>query len=87
MTLLFGLHLKIQKKTKTKKCKQRKNQKFLNLKKERWSIIQSCNIDFTKFGWTSKLSVLFGISPNKVGCYIKSNFPEFYETCFIKQTK
>lgn len=83
----FWITLKNSKKTKTKKCKQRKNQKFLNLKKERWSIIQSCNIDFTKFGWTSKLSVLFGISPNKVGCYIKSNFPEFYETCFIKQTK
>lgn len=51
-------------------------------REERWNIIRSSNIDFSKFGWVGQISKLFGIAPNRAGDYIKRNFPDFYKTCF-----
>ena len=53
-----------------------------SLKIKRWNIITMSNIDFSKFGWVKELSILFGISSNKAGNYVKNNYPYFYKTCF-----
>lgn len=55
----------------------------INLKNERWKLLQECNIDFTKLGWVKEASKLFGIkNENKAGIYIKENFPDFYKNCY-----
>ena len=54
------------------------------LKSNRWEQIKNSNIDFSKFGWVSKLSKLWNIPVNSAGKYVKKNFPEFYKTCFIR---
>lgn len=69
---------------------KKKHSEFLEkreiIKNERWNIIQSSDIDFSKYGWVGKISELFGISENKAGDYIKRNFPEFYrDKCFKKK--
>lgn len=45
----------------------------------RWKHLQSCSIDFQKYGWVSILSEQWGISPQATGRYIRKNYPEFYE--------
>ena len=57
----------------------------LELKELRWSQLQNCNIDFTKYGWVKEVSKLFGISENKAGKYIKKNFPDFYKNCYVRK--
>lgn len=58
-----------------------------NLKLERWNIIQNSNIDFSKFGWISKISKLFGIVKN-ADKYIKRNYLDFFEKeCFKSKSK
>jgi hypothetical protein len=52
---------------------------------QRWSIIQESNIDFTKFGWVSKLAKLFGISTQMTSIYVKLEYPDFYATCFKRK--
>lgn len=63
----------------------RKYPKFEKLKEYRWEIIQSVDIDFSKFGWGVKLSKLFGISSQKTVKYVKKNYNDFYiNKCFKK---
>ena len=54
---------------------------------ERWKQIEQSNIDFSKFGWVSELSALWGISTNKAGYYVKKHFPNFYEKNCFKRGK
>lgn len=71
------------------KCKDTPYQRFNfnnNLKQHRWTLIESSDIDFSKYGWVKEVSKLFGISENKAGKYIKDNFPEFYETCYRRNS-
>jgi hypothetical protein len=59
----------------------------IDLKKERWEIIQNSNINFQKCGWGTELSKLFGIPRNDCGIYIKRHFPQFYKTCYVEKKK
>lgn len=69
--------------SKTNNLKNSKNEKNIALELERWSLIESSNIDFSSFGWVKELSKLFNISENRAGVYVKKHYPEFYETkCF-----
>ena len=58
----------------------KKQNKYNLLKNERWDIIKESNIDFSKFGWGTKLSKLFGISSQKTLKYVKANYSEFYNS-------
>jgi hypothetical protein len=50
-------------------------------------IIKS-NIDFSKFGWVSKVSEILKIKPQKVGNWMKRNMLEFYDdNCFKRNNK
>lgn len=60
-------------------------EKWNNLKKVRWELIQESQIDFQKFGWVKKISEIFGIAENKAGKYIRKNYPDFYETCYKRK--
>ena len=68
-----------------KDVEEKRVSNFEKLKNERWEIIQSSNIDFSKFGWVKEISKLFGIAENRAGKYIEKNFPDFYKTCFKKR--
>lgn len=48
----------------------------------RWKIIQTCDIDFSKFGWACELSKLFNITSQSTARYVKSHFPDFYSKCY-----
>ena len=57
-----------------------------SLEQERWKIIETSSIDFSKFGWVGQLAKLFNISANKAGIYVKLHFPDFYQyKCFKRQ--
>lgn len=49
--------------------------------------LEQSNIDFSKFGWTTKLSNLWKVSSNKAGCYVRKHFPQFYEEKCFKRGK
>lgn len=50
----------------------------VSIETSRWKIIQNCDIDFSKYGWVSKLAKLFGITPQATSRYIREHFPDFY---------
>lgn len=52
----------------------------------RISLIKESNIDFSKFGWVQKVSVLINITPQKVGSWMKIHMPDFYQTCYKKNS-
>lgn len=46
-------------------------------------IIETCNIDFAKRGWSVKLANLFGTTPVAASIWIKNNMPDFYnKNCY-----
>lgn len=50
------------------------------------SLIENSNIDFSKFGWVSKVAPIINKSHQKVTIWMKRFMPEFYETkCFKKK--
>lgn len=56
--------------------------------KEHIKIVETCDIDFSKFGWGVKLSKILGISPQKSSKWMKRYFPEKYENvCFKVKRK
>lgn len=49
-------------------------------------LILSSNIDFSKFGWVSKVSKILNISPQKVNGWFKRYMSEFYNNnCFKRK--
>lgn len=77
---------------------RRKNNKSLNLpcgvkQKNKTDIIWELkkndifnhSIDFGKFGWVQKVSVIWGIPPQKVNKWMKRYHKEFYETSCFKR--
>lgn len=52
---------------------------WTKLEKERLEIIYKSDIDFSKFGWGTKLSKLFGITSQKTVTYVKKHFPFLLE--------
>lgn len=67
---------------------KKEKRSFINkdLEKVRWEQIQNSSIDFSKFGWVGQLAKLFGISANKAGMYVKTHFPEFYKSCYVRKS-
>lgn len=49
-------------------------------------IVKNSNIDFSKYGWTSKVAKLLSIKPQKVNKWMKRYMNEFYEEkCFKRK--
>jgi very-short-patch-repair endonuclease len=62
-----------------KKSWENKNKKYIEQ-------ILNSNIDFSKFGWVSKVSEIINQKPQKVNSWMKRIMPEFYEErCFKKK--
>lgn len=47
--------------------------------------ILNSNIDFSRFGWVTKVSSIIGVSTQKTGQWMFRNMPEFYETCYKRK--
>lgn len=75
-------------KLKTKKIYR--SSKSYQLEKTRREILNKCleekSIDFSKIGWVNEVAKLFGISPNKVGNYMKKRLPDLYEKFFHRKS-
>lgn len=52
---------------------------------EKIHIIEQSNIDFSKFGWVTKVSQITGLLPQKVNVFMKKYMPDFYKNCFIRK--
>jgi hypothetical protein len=49
-------------------------------------LIKNSGIDFHRFGWVEKASVILKVSPQKVGPWMRRNMPEFYfDKCFVRK--
>jgi len=60
---------------------EEKNKKLINE-------VLTSNIDFSKFGWVNKVSVLINQKPPKVNKWMKRFMPEFFENeCFKKNKR
>ena len=57
-----------------------------DLEIKRWESICNSNIDFSKFGWVKKISLIWNIAENKAGKYIRKHYPDFYENECFKRT-
>ena len=65
-------------------ARQRAKQEAINA---RLQLLLDSGIDTMKFGWVQKTSALWGITPQKVSCWLKTHFPEFYQNnCFSRNT-
>ena len=58
---------------------------------KRWEeyipLVINSGIDFSKFGWVTKVSELLGITPQKVNKWMKRYLGDFYNTaCFKRKT-
>lgn len=76
-----------RKKRRENKKQEKENKK--NILKdsvlEKIHIIENSNIDFSKFGWVSKVSQITGLLPQKVNVFMKKYMPDFYKNCFIRK--
>ena len=69
---------------KKQKLNEKKDIKSENIL-EKIHIIEQSNIDFSKYGWVSKVSKLTGLLPQKVNVFMKKYMPEFYLKCFVRK--
>lgn len=53
--------------------------------KKRIELVLNSNIDFTKFGWATKLSKILGISSQKTSLWVKTHMIDFYKRCFKRK--
>ena len=72
---------------KIKRTKKEIGESVRNKTDLKWNpyknLILTSNIDFTKFGWVSKVSEILSIKPQKVNGWMKRYLPHFYEEkCF-----
>jgi very-short-patch-repair endonuclease len=86
--------LPFYKKEKRKNVKYGNREDYLNAKrleyeeknKEKIILIQNSNIEFSNFGWVSKVSKILNIKTQKVSLWMKTFMPDFYENqCFKKK--
>jgi len=68
------------------KKEEKTKQKTKQIDTIKHTIINS-NIDFSKFGWVNEASKIIGVTPQKVGKWMKRKMPEFYEKCFKRKNK
>jgi len=72
---------RIEKKKRLSEFQKMKNEKIEQIK----NLILSSDLDFSKYGWSLKLSQIVPIKPWKIPKWMKKNMPEFYEEkCFKK---
>jgi len=60
---------------------------YIKKEQERIELVISSDIDFSKFGWVSKLSKIIDKKPQKVNKWMKDIMPEFYESNCFKRKK
>lgn len=69
---------------KDKKINLKRGEKTKNKTDEKWNNIKNIifehNIDFTKFGWVTKVSKVLNIKPQKVCNWMKRYHFDFYQT-------
>ena len=54
-----------------------------NQNRDRVSKVLNSDIDFSKFGWVSKLAILLDMQPQKINNWIKKHIPDFYnDNCY-----
>lgn len=68
--------------------KEYKNQENRNKEQEKYiTLILNSNIDFSKFGWVNKVSIILNRTPQKVNRWMKKYMFDFYNTnCFKRNT-
>lgn len=60
-------------------------QKKVELQKEK---VLGSSVDFSKYGWIQEVSLILGISPQKVSSWMNRNIKDFYdEKCFKRKTQ
>jgi hypothetical protein len=88
--IIAKIRTKIEANSNNKIKKNYRSSKSFQLEKTRREILNKCleekNIDFSKMGWVNDVAKLFGISPNKVGIYIKKRLPDLYEKFFHRKS-
>lgn len=52
---------------------------------ERIHTIENSDIDFSKYGWVTKVSELTGLLPQKVKGFMTKYMPDFYTKCFNRK--
>lgn len=62
---------------------QRNKKSYEDIKNIKNNILNS-NVDFSKFGWLSKVSDILGKSHTFVRNFMKSNMEDFYKTCYSR---
>lgn len=80
---------------KKKKIKPLKENKIYSHKsgalsqkiKDDIELVNSCDIDFKKFGWVTKLAILLNKHPQKINKWLKKYMPEILDTAFQKSSK
>jgi very-short-patch-repair endonuclease len=76
-----------EKKKKDEEIQTQKKLEKIRMKKEKIegiiSTILTSDIDFSKLGWVTKVGNIIGITPQKVGSWMKKNMKDFYqEKCY-----
>ena len=50
-------------------------------------VIKKSGVDFSSFGWATKIASLIGVSPQKVTPWMKIHMADFYKTkCFVRSS-
>lgn len=70
---------------KIKKIKITKKEKYEQKQQYYYNIITNSNIDFNKFGWVQKLSVILNIKPQHINKIMKKYLLHFYNTNCYKR--
>lgn len=74
------------KRTRAEANRQRHQQLYDKWEKYK-NVIFEHNIDFSKYGWSGKVSAVLGILPQKVNSWMKKYHPNFYESECFKRKK
>lgn len=65
---------------------EKRKEKLIEKNKWKIEIIKNCNVDFSKFGWVKKVSVLIELKHQKVNEWMKRYMKDFYDKkCFIRK--
>ena len=71
---------------KPKNIPLKRGEKIKNITDNKWLLIKNdifnYDIDFTKFGWVTKVAKILNIKPQKVNEWMKRYHSEFYNKCF-----
>ena len=54
---------------------------------EKLELLKKSTINFKKYGWATKASLIIGVRPEKVTCWLKRMDAEFFATCYSRSRK